>query len=87
MANKSLTTIDDVIRELGGVSAAARITGRYPPQICWWRDKRKSIPARFFPAINRELCKHGFRASVDLFDFHNADDLARITLQWESRAA
>jgi hypothetical protein len=87
MSRKHLTTVDGVIRGLGGVVAAARITGRHPPQICWWRDKRKSIPARFFPSIDRELAERGFRASVDLFDFHNADDVTRISVQWESRAA
>lgn len=74
---KNLHTLQDVIDKLGGVSELARLTETYPPTICYWRDKRKSIPARYSPFINDELAKRGFRADDSLFDFFNGNGVTR----------
>ncbi len=65
---KQLSTPHDVIAALGGLSSLGRLARRRPSQVFEWR-KRGWFPARFYPAMRKELRKRGYDAPRDLWDF------------------
>jgi hypothetical protein len=71
---KTLRTLQAVIDELDGVSGMARLTETFPSTICYWRDKRKTIPTKYAPFLKRELARRGFSVDDSLFDFFGIND-------------
>ena len=68
MVDRRLDTLEDVVRELGGVVQVARITRRTPPSVCKWRRKGMFPSALYFLMID-ELLDRGFYAPRSLWGF------------------
>lgn len=67
MANRALTTVDQVIDELGGTSATAKLTGQqYDQTVSNWR-RRGRMPPELFDLMVGELEKRGCTASPALW--------------------
>jgi hypothetical protein len=64
-----LWKVEDVIKVLGGPSAAARLTRRRSPgTVCSWSTKGQ-IPPKFYMVIKTALEDKGFYASPAIFGF------------------
>lgn len=69
---KVLTTVDDVIKELGGNKVVAELTGRkWDSAISNWKD-RKAFPPNTYAIINSELAKRGLAAPDSLWGMERA---------------
>jgi hypothetical protein len=69
-----LSTVDEVIEALGGLTAAAKLVGR-SPQAAWnWRD-RKIFPPDCFVLMSAELTRLGKSASPELWGQRTADEV------------
>jgi hypothetical protein len=68
MIEHRLDTLEDVVRELGGVVQVARITRRTPPSVRNWRRKGAFPSALYFVMID-ELLDRGFYAPRSLWSF------------------
>lgn len=67
---KPLYTPRDVIRELGGTSAVARLTRSHASAVSSWKKTADSkIPPRHFPTIYDALAKLGYYPVIELFRF------------------
>lgn len=67
-----IRSFDQVVKVLGGTSAAARAINRAAPQICQWRN-RGQFPAALYPKVDRALKKLGYQPSSRLFTFEFDD--------------
>jgi hypothetical protein len=65
---KELNSVDEVIAELGGPTAAARISalGVSAQAVSNWR-MRKRLPAEKYLVVSSELRQRGFSAPASLF--------------------
>lgn len=63
---RTLHTVDDVIKELGGTVKASRVAGVHPSQISDWRNKKR-LGAKTYVAIQQELTRLGFQAPASLW--------------------
>jgi hypothetical protein len=63
-----LTSIDEVVLELGGVTAVSRLTERSRTAVCNWRAAGL-FPASFFPRMQKALHKRGCKVDMRLFTF------------------
>lgn len=61
-----LVTTGEVIAELGGIGAVARLMGRQYDAVWVWRKSNK-FPANTFVAMRDELVKRGFDAPPSLW--------------------
>ena len=68
MIDRRLDTLEDVVRELGGVVQVARITRRTPRAVCNWRRKGTFPSALYFVMVD-ELLDRGFYAPRSLWGF------------------
>ena len=68
MVERRLDTLEDVVRELGGVVQVARITRRKPRAVCNWRRKGTFPSALYFVMVD-ELLDRGFYAPHLLWSF------------------
>jgi len=65
-----LTTFEEVVRELGGITAISRLAGRSRTAVCNWKAARK-FPAGEYPTIRDALIELGYRPDMRLFTFRN----------------
>lgn len=65
---RQLSTFDEVIAALGGLSELGRLIDCKPCTICGWRD-RNSIPAKWYPVMVELLDERGFTAPRTLWGF------------------
>jgi hypothetical protein len=61
-----LNTADEVIDELGGTAAVAKLTERTPQAASNWR-KANRLPAHTFLTLKRELEQRGLSAAPSLW--------------------
>ena len=67
MANRELTTVDEVLDELGGTGRVARLTGqKYDQTVSNWR-RRGRMPPELFDLMVGELEKLGCCAPAALW--------------------
>lgn len=64
-----LTSFDQAIEALGGLKAAAALTGVTPAAVCHWRARTGRFPARTMERIQAELMVRGAVAARCLWDF------------------
>ena len=74
---KTLTTVNRVIRQLGGTAAVARLTGCGVTAVCNWRA-RGCFPARFYVRMQTKLIENGFVAPAKLWGQQGASAI-RLT--------
>jgi len=74
---KTLTTVNRVIRQLGGTAAVARLTGCGVTAVCNWRARGR-FPTRFYALMTGELCARGFIARPQLWGQQGASAI-RLT--------
>jgi hypothetical protein len=65
---RQLSTLDEVVAALGGLSKLGRLIDRKPCTICGWRD-RNTIPAKWYPVMTELLLERGFTAPRALWGF------------------
>jgi len=63
-----ITTVDDLIQKLGGLSATADVADVTTPAVCNWR-KRKHVPADKSFVITEALKAKGEKVSPLVFGF------------------
>lgn len=63
-----LTSVDDVIKELGGTAATAELAGVSQPAVSNWRSRRV-IPAEYFVTFRDALAAKGKEFPESLFTF------------------
>jgi DNA-binding transcriptional regulator YdaS (Cro superfamily) len=63
-----IKTVDEVIKELGGPTAAASVLGVTPPALCNW-SVRGVITAEHFLLIREALAERGLEVSPSVFSF------------------
>jgi len=68
MVERRLDTLEDVVRELGGVVQVARITRRKPRAVRNWRRKGTFPSALYFVMVDK-LLDRGFYAPRSLWGF------------------
>jgi hypothetical protein len=66
---KRLTTFEQVIDELGGVTAVARLTRRTAPAVCNWRKTRRRFPTTLYFVMQGALKVKGAQAERRLWGF------------------
>jgi hypothetical protein len=66
---RKLTTFDEVIDAIGGLTAVARLTNRSLTAASNWRCQLGRFPARTYFVIEATLNKRGLSAAPDLFGF------------------
>jgi DNA-binding transcriptional regulator YdaS (Cro superfamily) len=70
MPRRKVYTFDGVLDVLGGLKAAAALTGVTPAGVCKWRTQNGGrFPARTHPRIEAELARKGATAPRHLWDF------------------
>lgn len=70
---RSLTTANDVIDQLGGTTATARLTGRKAQHVTNWR-KAKRLPADTFLILSKELEHRGLTAPAEVWGITTPSD-------------
>jgi len=66
MKDRKLQTADDVIDELGGTAATARLTGRKAQHVTNWRAAHR-LPADTFLILSKELENRGLTAPAEIW--------------------
>jgi hypothetical protein len=67
---RTITTIQELVRELGGPSAMGRYLGVTPEAVSNWQ-RRGHIPSQWYKRLRRDLLEQRDIALDDsLFDFH-----------------
>ena len=67
MKTRTLSTVDAVVKKLGGCAATARITGRKMAAVSNWCAVNR-FPARSYLLITEALKKHKCRAPASLWE-------------------
>lgn len=70
---KTVTSVEDLIAELGGVKATGDFFGVTSQMIVNWRDRHKALPSRRYPVQKRLLAERGIEAPLSLWSF-DADE-------------
>jgi hypothetical protein len=71
---KTLTTVKEVIAELGGRAAVAEITGTNVKVVSHWRWQDR-FPSKTYLVLTEALNKRGCCASVGLWSFTQTEDM------------
>jgi|KBSMisStaDraftv2_1062788.scaffolds.fasta_scaffold129348_2 hypothetical protein len=66
---KQLQTFDDVVRELGGSTAVARMCKLSLAAVSAWRKYDAMFPPKYYPGMQRVLAKRGCEAPQELWRF------------------
>ena len=81
-----LTTVDDVVAQLGGTKRVARMTRCGVTAVCNWRA-RGCFPARFYVRMQTKLIEKGFVAPAKLWGQDYPVRLTKLSGQTLSIAA
>ena len=65
-----LRTFDEVVNELGGTHAVAKLVEQNSAAVCNWRRRRQRFPTKFFLIMKRKLARRGAKAPHELWGFY-----------------
>lgn len=69
---RTLQTVDDVIKELGGTVATSRLAGVRPSQVSGWRNAKR-LGAKSYLVLKQELARRGFTAPAKLWGINEPE--------------
>ena len=72
---RTLQTVDDVIRALGGTVKTSALAGVSPSQVSGWRHAKR-LGAKTFLVLKQELAGRGFDAPASLWGIEQPEDVA-----------